>query len=30
MDPIDEEDNYINVKPEVVSDGAYKIKERID
>lgn len=30
MDPIDEQDNYINVKPEIVSDGAYKIKERID
>lgn len=30
IDPLDEQDNYINVKPEVVSDGAYKIKERID
>ena len=30
IDLLDQEDNYINVKPEVVSDGAYKIKERID
>lgn len=30
IDPIDEQDNYINVKPELVSDWAYKIKERID
>lgn len=30
MDPIDEDENYINVKPEVVDDASYKIKERID
>ena len=30
MDPIDEQDTYINVKPDIVADGAYKIKERID
>lgn len=30
LDPLDEEDNYINVKPELVEDAAYKIKERLD
>ena len=30
IDPIDEQDNYINIKPEVVADAAYKLKERLD
>lgn len=30
MDVIDEEDTYIDVKAEVVSDAAYQIKRRID
>ncbi len=30
IDPIDEQDNYINIKPELVSEGSYKLKERID
>lgn len=30
IDKLDEEDNYINVKPEVISDAAYQIKQRID
>lgn len=30
IDMLDEEDNYINVKPEVISNAAYQIKQRID
>lgn len=30
IDPIDEQDNYINIKPEVVADASYKLKERLD
>jgi hypothetical protein len=30
IDMLDEEDNYINVKPEVISDASYQIKQRID
>lgn len=30
MDELDEDDNYINVKPEVISNAAYQIKLRID
>ena len=30
LDDIDEEDDYINVKPEVISDATYAIKSRID
>jgi hypothetical protein len=30
MDPIDEEDNYIALSPQVRNDAAYAIKARID
>jgi len=30
IDPIDEQDDYINVRPELVEDAAYAIKARID
>ncbi len=30
IDVIDEEDNYIDIKPEVISDASYQIKKRID
>tara|TARA_R110000868_G_scaffold130901_1_gene340821 strand:+ start:5194 stop:5457 length:264 start_codon:yes stop_codon:yes gene_type:complete len=30
MDPIDEQDNYISLSPEVRNDAAYAIKARID
>lgn len=30
IDPIDEQDDYINVKPELVEDAAYAIKARLD
>lgn len=30
MDDIDEDDNYINIKPEVIADASYAIKKRID
>jgi hypothetical protein len=30
MDPIDEDDNYIPLSPEVRKDAAYAIKARLD
>lgn len=30
MDELDEDDNYINVKPEVIQNASYQIKKRID
>lgn len=30
MDDLDEDDNYINIKPDVISDASYAIKKRID
>lgn len=30
IDAIDEQDDYINIKPELISDAAYQIKKRID
>ena len=30
MDDLDEDDNYINIKPEVIADASYAIKKRID
>ena len=30
IDDLDEEDNYINIKPEVIADASYQIKKRID
>lgn len=30
IDQIDEQDDYINIKPEVISDASYQIKKRID
>lgn len=30
IDDLDEDDNYINIKPEVISDASYQIKKRID
>jgi hypothetical protein len=30
IDDLDEDDNYINVKPEVIADASYAIKKRID
>ena len=30
IDDLDEDDNYINVKPEVIADASYQIKRRID
>lgn len=30
IDKIDEQDDYINIKPEVISDSSYQIKKRID
>jgi len=30
IDILDEEDNYIDIKPEVISDASYQIKRRID
>lgn len=30
MDDLDDQDDYINVKPEIISDASYQIKKRID
>lgn len=30
MDDLDEQDDYINIKPEIISDASYQIKKRID
>ena len=30
IDDLDEDDNYINVKPEIIADASYQIKRRID
>jgi len=30
MDDLDEDDNYINIKPDIISDAWYAIKKRID
>jgi hypothetical protein len=30
IDDIDEQDDYINIKPEVIADASYQIKKRID
>jgi hypothetical protein len=30
IDELDEEDNYINLKPEVIDNASYQIKKRMD
>jgi len=30
LDDLDEDDNYINIKPEIIADASYQIKKRID